>query len=340
MIKQLKEHLQTLKKKTISIDELQSFAANKNIPYELFVGTILSLEKDGVLMMVKSHGRASRPPFLALTYRIQQATLKEEYFIQLQQLRLELHKLIHLDHYFRLNENIIKKDLTYLRQIDHFLIDKGLPTYAVPAPERSFELVGNEKWIEEGGGADCLKRVDLWESMKIMPVADPLMFAVNGERMDEQHHVHLIVENKTTYQGLLPALRGSRFTTMIYGSGWKIDKGMEAFHEQLLVGGTHTFYYFGDLDRAGISIWYKLYEMIEALPALVFYDKCLQHPASPGKETQTILDGALNAFLSFFPDSKHREMIDMIETNHYLPQEVLKTRELQMIWRAWSDAIS
>lgn len=340
MAKRLEKYLQTVKKKTISIDELQNFAATENIAYEQFVAMVMSFEEDNLLTVVKSHGRTSRPPFLAHTYRIQQAVLKEDYNSQLQKLRLELHTLIHLDRYFRLNENIIKTDLPYLRQIHHFLVEKGLPTYAVPAPERSFELVGDEKWIEERGGAECLKRIELWDAMRIMPVADPIMFAVNGERIAEQHHVHLIVENKTTYQGLLPELKGSRFTTIIYGSGWKIDKGMEAFHEQLLVDGTHTFYYFGDLDRAGISIWYKLYKMIDALPALVFYNKCLQHRPSAGKETQTILVGALPAFLSFFPEDEHRKVTQMIENDYYLPQEVLKTRELQLIWRAWSDAIS
>ncbi|MEK5038479.1 Wadjet anti-phage system protein JetD domain-containing protein [Sporosarcina sp. FSL K6-3457] len=339
MIEHLKKYLQTLKKKTISIDELQSFSANANIPYEQFVDMIQSLEKSHVITMVKAHGRTSRPPFLANTYRIQQAALKEDYFVQLQQLRLELHKQIRLDRYFRLNEKVMQQDLPYLRKIHQYLVNSGLPTYAVPAPERSFELVGDEKWIEETGGAECLKRVELWDKMNIMPVGDPLMFAVNGVRINENHHIHLIVENKTTYQGLLPALKDSRFTTLIYGSGWKVDKGMESFHEQLLVNGVHTFYYFGDLDRTGISIWYKLHQAFDVLPARAFYDKCLQCRPSLGKETQTILDGALASFLSFFPENEHSNIIQMLKTNHYLPQEVLKTRELQMIWRVWSDAI-
>lgn len=137
--------------------------------------------------MVKEHRRTLRQPSLAHTCRIQQAALNEQYHIHLQQLRLSLHKSIHLDRYFKLNQKVLTRDLPYLLQISEFLTTNGQPSYAVLAPERSFELVGDEKWIEEGRGAGCLKRIELWDAMKMMPVADPLMFAVNGRRISEQH---------------------------------------------------------------------------------------------------------------------------------------------------------
>lgn len=339
MIEKLKSELQTFRKKTISIDELQQFKSTEDLNYEQFAEIIQQLEDEKMLIMVKSHGRSPRPPHLAHTYRIQKATLKTHYFIDLQKLRLEFHPLIQLDAYFKSDETLLQKDLPYLRKIDYYLKSHGLPTYEVPAPERSFELVGNEKWIEYAGGEECLKRIALWEAMLIIPVSDPLMFAVNVSNLHKTKHVHLIVENKTTYQALLPTLQSSQLTTLIYGSGWKISKSLENFHLQFPIGGAHQFYYFGDVDRTGISILYQMNERYDAAPAMAFYEACLQVEPSLGKETQTLLQDALPYFLSHFNGTQQLKIETMLETNHYLPQEVLKTKQLQEILGVWSDAI-
>lgn len=339
MIENLKSELQTFRKKTISIDELRQLKSTEHLSYEKFAEIIQQLEDEKILVMVKSHGRSPRPPHLAHTYRIQKAALKTQYFIDLQKLHMELHPLIQLEAYFKMDETLLMKDLPYLRKIDHYLKNHGLPTYEVPAPERSFELVGNEKWIEEAGGEECLKRILLWKDMQIIPVSDPLMFAVNGSHLHKTSHIHLIVENKTTYQALLPALQSSRLTTLIYGSGWKITKSLENFHLQFPIEESHQFYYFGDVDRTGISILYKMNELYNIVPATLFYEACLQVAPSFGKETQTLLKEALPYFLSHFNSQQQVGIKTMLETNHYLPQEVLKTKQLQEILGVWSDAI-
>lgn len=339
MIEQLKSELQTFRKKTISIDELRQLKSTAYLSYEQFAEIIQQLEDEKMLEMVKSHGRSPRPPHLAHTYRIQKATLKAQYFIDLQNLRLELHPLIQLDAYFKSDETLLQKELPYLRKINLYIKSYGLPTYEVPAPERSVELVGDEKWIEYAGGEECLKRIGLWENMSIIPVSDPLMFAVNVGNLHKTKHFHLIVENKTTYQALLPTLQSSQLTTLIYGSGWKISKSLENFHLQFPIKGTHRFYYFGDVDRTGISILYKMNQLYDIVPATIFYEACLQVEPSFGKETQPLLKDALPYFLSHFNHTQQQKIETMLETDHYLPQEVLKTKQLQQLLGVWSDAI-
>src|SRR5690625_1420382 len=219
-LKVLREHLLEFPRRTITLNELEKISPN-NQAYEQFAAYIVTLENADILQMIQSKGRNRRNPSLAYHYRIRKGPLKEAYYNQLQQYRLQLHNAINLDAYYELNMKIWKEDLPYIKKINAYINQHGFPNKYVPAPERSFALVGNEKWIEQSGAA-LLHRINLWDALKIMPVADPLMFAINPNQTRAQKSYHLIVENKTTYQALLPVLTDSTFATLIYGSGNKI----------------------------------------------------------------------------------------------------------------------
>lgn len=263
-------YLLSYSRKTIALEELENIAQGEGKSYLHFAELILELEEDGILECVKAKGRTIKKPQLAYSYRINQAILKDEHFNRLQRARSVLHKRIQLDRYFQLPPVQFEQDQPYLQKISEYLQKNNLPQDRVPAPERSFELIGDEKWMTDGSGVELLKRISLWDEMRVIPVADPLMLAVDVSKRENSIHFHLIVENKTTYQGLLPALRDTEFTTLIYGSGRKILRGMDHFHEQVPLTGQHHFYYFGDLDLEGINIWSELSESIDARPAILF----------------------------------------------------------------------
>lgn len=325
--------------KSITIEEIEAWIPNNALTYEQFARLVLSFEDEGVLEMMKTKGRNSRTPSLAYKYHIHKQPLKMEFHKQLKQYRLQLHPSIHLDPYFALDPVKWDEDLPYLILIHEYLASYGLPSYEVPAPERSVELVGDEKWITEKRGKEILERIGLWEDMKIIPVSDPLMFAVNSAVLNQPIQKHLIVENKTTFQALLDALSDSIFSTLIYGSGNKIIKSIEQFKRQLLIPhAEHQFYYFGDIDRSGIFIWHKLKEKIPVQLAMPFYQACLKKPSLVGKTNQRIDLAAIKEFLDNFPNSERAQLHSVLKQGHYYPQEVLKTSELQQIWRhaSWS----
>lgn len=333
MQKILRKQLLHFKRNTISLSDLETLFPSEIPTYQEFAAVILALEKEGVLGMVKSRGRNQHTPSLAYHYSINKALLKKDYHAKLQDFRLIFHPSINLDAYFKLDEEVLEKDLPYLRKIDVYLKENGFPNEKVPAPERSFELVQNEKWIVEGRGSEVLHRIGLWDELKILPVSDPLMFALHPKQIDQPVHIHLIVENKTTYQALLPVLTETNFTTLIYGSGNKITKSIENFHHQLPIEGDHVFYYFGDLDRSGITIWHSLHKRQPVIPAYPFYKACLTKSAVAGKTNQRPNEQALAAFLPFFKESEQQQIQQMLENGAYLPQEVLQTKEIQQIWR-------
>ncbi|MHA6261364.1 Wadjet anti-phage system protein JetD domain-containing protein [Sporosarcina sp. CAU 1771] len=332
MEKSIRTFLLNLKKKTVTLHELEQIASTRTYPE--FAKLILSLESDGVLSPIQSHGTNGKQPALRLSYRIHIQSLQNEFHKELVAARVKLHSLIRIEHYFELPFARWQSDYPYLLAIHTYLNDQPLPTTYAAAPERSFELVANEKWITELGGKELLERIELWDKLLIIPVADPLMFAINPRKVLAANQRHLIVENKTTYQALLPKLQETDFSTLIYGVGNKIVKSIENFAHQYPVHDCeHTFYYFGDIDYAGLTIWHRLSEKVSVLPALPFYKAALLKTSPSGKQNQARLDAAVQAFNTFFPIDLQQQIEQKLADGYYYPQEILQTSELQAIWR-------
>lgn len=332
-VETIKKQLASYSKKTITLTELEFLMNPRLKSYQQFAEIVLKLEKDTILTMVKAKGRTSRTPNIAHQYRINKSALVESYHKQLQQYRIKLHPDITIDAYFSKDPSIWNEDLLYIEKIDHYIQKFSFPSQEVPAPERSFELVGDEKWIVEKGGKELLERLNLWTKLKIIPVSDPLMFAVNPAKINENRQLHLIVENKTTYQALSLSTRNSPFATLIYGCGKKIIKSIEQFSNQYPVRARHEFFYFGDIDKEGIAIWHSLSKKEQVQLALPFYEACLKKAAVKGKEYQRDQQEALDCFLDNFSNLERQLIEDVLLNGMYYPQEILKTDELQQIWR-------
>lgn len=333
--------LSSFKNKTIALGELEQMMKPFIQSYEQFTSTILTLEEDGILMMVKAKGRTNRTPSLAFQYRINKSKLAGDYHKELQHYRSHLHPSINLDEYYQEDPSTWKNHLPYLLKIDEYVKQYALPKDQVPAPERSYELVGDEKWILEKGGKAILEKIGFFSRLNIIPVSEPLMFAINPTKIDEKNQYHLIVENKTTYQGLLPALKDTHFSTLIYGCGKAVIKSIEQFPMQYPVPANHRFFYFGDLDKEGISIWASLHERQVTSLALPFYLACLKKDPASGKEYQRGRATANEQFLHFFTSKQQQQIRNLLENGQYYPQEILKSKELQQIWREsdWTSLI-
>ncbi|WP_246358524.1 Wadjet anti-phage system protein JetD domain-containing protein [Paenibacillus phytorum] len=294
--------------------------------------------------MVQRNGRTGKQPSLAYQYRVHKNRLKEDTHKEIHRARLLLHPFIQLDNYYSLEASIWEKDRPFIERIDAYLKKNMLPSTPAPEPERSFELVADEKWITEKQGKELLVRIGLWDKLLILPVDDPLMFAVNPYGLTNAVHKHLIVENKTTYQALLQVLPDVPFATLIFGGGYRVTKSIELLSMQLpLRDAAHEFYYFGDIDKEGISIWHLFNERVLALfgspakPALPFYRACLSRDFTYGKENQRDNERAVQAFMSHFTAEEQVKISDCLRAGGYFPQEILPTHELCTIWRhtAW-----
>lgn len=328
------DFLKAYSKTYITLGQLEQNCPG-NVTYLQFADYILALERQGLLKKVAAAGVNGKEPLLANKYAVQKAELQTHHQ-QIKQTQLAVHALINLDHYFKLSAKTWRSDAAYIEKIDAYLKDHGLPPKPASMPQRSYELVGNEKWLEQGGAA-VLQRIGLYESMRIESTADPLMLAINPAQIRAARHWHLVVENKTTYYALAPALKHTVFTTLVYGQGWKAAANLHLLPDQLnLKEAEHRIYYFGDLDAEGVAIWWGVHQRIPALPAAPFYRAFLNKTAETGKQNQRLDQKAWRGFLNYFNPRDKQTLIDLLAGGKYYPQEALDSARLQQIW---SDSI-
>ncbi|MCQ4085941.1 Wadjet anti-phage system protein JetD domain-containing protein [Saccharibacillus sp. JS10] len=341
--------IDTHRKSNIDLTELQSAIAGQPIDYASFAEALLQLEQIGLLVPVQSHGRNGRTPSLAYRYRIDRQKLRRDQVAVIQAAAHTLHSAIKLDVYYKRTPAEWETDLPRIRQIDRYLSEQGLPETEITAPERSFVLTGDEKWIDEQGGRELLEKLGLWASMRIISASDPLMLAIHPSLFSDPFACedrsptarHLIVENKATFHALLSGIERLPFSTLIYGSGSKIIGNLQMFDKQVpLPNSSHTFYYFGDLDWEGIRIWHSLNERYNNIrPAVPFYIAALEHEAVSGKTNQRQNPIALSIFLQHLPEQAARKLNDLLNQGCYIPQEVLSSEELHRIGRmsVWNE---
>lgn len=333
-------------KATVGLSDLEQLFRGDAIDYGLFAKWVLELESEGILEPVKVHGRNGRIYSLAYHYRIQKRLIHGEYIRELHFWGSKLHATIQLDSYYHLGPYKWREDLPYIQKIDTYLRKGTLPQSHAPAPERSYELVRDEKWLSEQGGQALLERIGVAELMKIVPVSDPLMLAVNTSiGFNSNKHLHLIVENKTTFQGLVSALPQLPFSTLTLGYGRKIIGNLDMLRLQYPIPhAEHKLFYFGDLDLEGILIWHDLQTRFPVNLAMPFYCACLGKEATEGKRNHRLNEVALQLFTEQFPANEAERINVMLREGYYIPQETLRSEELievgrDTIWDQYTQSL-
>lgn len=323
----------------ITLSQLEEMVGRPET-YEEFAGIVQQLVERNVLQPVKSAGLTIQTPKLSYKYRILKHSAKKTLRETIERMQLKLHSSISLDAYYRLTQEQLEQDQQYITNINDYLVTHGLPTLPAPAPERSQQLVGDEKWIQHKGGRRVLERLGLWSTMQIVDVKEPLRFAIHPNNIGLKEQYHLIVENKTTYEALLPVLTETCFSTLIYGAGFEIVGSISLFDKQYpLPNVKHTFYYFGDIDFAGISIWYLLQRQQRIYLALPFYEAALNDEGKRIPKKQLKDEEAIVQFIGQLSEASKQKCQQLLDKRFYISQEVLVTSELQNIWKAMSDKL-
>ena len=320
------EYLKTYKKKTIKLSELEKLPdGSRN--YEDFEACINKLVENEVLAE-----KGDKINSLSLSYNINHYKLKKDKIDEINTYIFKFSKEIDLGEYFKLSEETFHNDLPFIHIVDDYILKNGFPKSYVTSQERSFNISGDEKWIDEKNGKKILERIKVWDKLKIENDSDPLMLAVNQKGFESSIHYHLIVENKATFLALMDILKETNYTSLIYGCGWKIVSNYYMLDKQLNLKDKNEFMYFGDIDKEGISIWNSLNEKMKVNIAVDFYKELLKKDYSIGKKSQKRNEKAINNFLDFFSNYEKEVFLNMINNDGYLPQEGLNKEELKRIW--------
>ena len=343
MKKTAAEFLSSQKKKTIASEMIERHVSGllgtdgywKTGGYPVFAAAIQGLVDEGLLSPVKAKGLNCKNPALFYWYRIVPRDEKPEQ-AKRQQLLTYYHPAINTSFYLN-HAGEFTQDEPALDLLDHFFKTTPALSRVVPitANERSFQIFGDEKWLLSTEGQKFLQRVGLsLGALRCYVTHEPFFYYARRIAGADSGVKALIVENKDTFFSLktlfqegLSSWAGVSFALLIYGEGRKIEKSLSFFDELEDYRGIPVdFYYFGDLDPEGISIWHALTGKKPVKPFVYFYKKLFERygGAAPHlRKGQRFSQAATLDFLAHFQSDTAAGIQKMLQAGHYLPQEGL-----------------
>lgn len=221
------------------------------------------------------------------------------------------------------------------RRLNDFFRKGGASRPMVPVKERSYGIFGDEKILErilDGQfGYEGRLTLELLRCYRVPLVPVHLTFEQGGADV-------LIVENEATFD---TARRWNRqrlhFRAVIYGRGKEVEKTTDFLLTEIQPK-PGVLYYFGDLDRHGIVMPYRLSRALvqqggrPLLPALASYRRLLQQAPSAvtslefaenresaGENSGQVWRGALD----WFPPELRAPIESLLNTDQRIAQEAI-----------------
>jgi hypothetical protein len=234
----------------------------------------------------------------------------------------------------------------YIQKIDSLLKQDSCPI--LTANERSYLIFNDEKALTDPGKATIDGLVILRklgnlkiEDLKAKETFEPF-FCYQTEMFENIANSRprrvLIIENKDTFWTLVDAIKSKRLCNihlLIFGEGMAITKKF-AFIQYLRGLPSDQYYYFGDIDYAGIIIYNTLRENFpeyDIVPAVPFYEYMLHivgiENSRSLKSTKNIDPSNLSPFIDYF-DAESVDIIrEIVENKRCIPQEAINNNNIE-----------
>lgn len=330
----LKKWLEEKTKKTIELSEIMSSYGKG---YEALCQEIKEMIELGLLLPVKASGQNGRRPVLYNRYKIQRKA--SDYSEALEEIRYLYPKFDHqyyMDHpeqYLKTREEILA--------LSRFLWDRrGELERPMSINERSFSIFGKEKFLKTNenlfDGIFRMKEFSI-EALNYYSTPEPFFEYVFDEPKDKNI---LIIENKDTWYTLRKVMNDTKrnrifdveINRLLYGEGKKVTRStgrLKEYHDEFLGEGNHRFYYFGDLDYEGISIFQELVSMNPDMEIHLFkelYSMMLEERKNMVlPETRDHRDprAKLDDFLLNFTVQEKIIIRELLTASQYIPQEIV-----------------
>lgn len=256
-----------------------------------------------------------------------------------------LHKKINMSYYAKhASEYFEVEDI--IHKINDVLYDNN--SEILTANERSYLIFGDEKAImypEDASidGSDILKKLGglTLEDLKAKRTFEPFFYLATNEyhKLTEGRNV-LIVENQDTFNTFMDAVSKGQLPhihLLIYGEGNAIIRKF-GFIQNINGKPKDNYYYFGDLDPVGISIFHNLkktfvdYDIIPAVSLYTYMINKVNSAKAPRlRKTQKVNDDSLSQFIAAFGTENGMIIKDMIYSEKYLPQEVINKTDIERL---------
>ncbi|MDY0386103.1 MAG: DUF2220 family protein [Methanolobus sp.] len=349
LIRNIIEQHKNRKKKTIEtkyiVSELKNLGANLYSDHSLarpFATTMQQLVDDGVIKPIgNSH---SIPDY---------GGAKGKYSINLKYFRLGddilpssvlngLHPKLNMSYYVKHASEFYELESIIHRINDLLYADSP---EILTANERSYLLFRDEKAIlspEDASidGLEILKKLGglTLKDLKAKRTFEPFFYlATNGYHDQTEKRNVLIVENQDTFNTFMDAVKEGQLPDvhlLIYGEGNAITRKFE-FIQNICGKHDDNYYYFGDIDPEGISMFHRLKTIFpdyNIIPAVSLYsymvNKVDPTDARNLRKPQILNDEAISQFVNAFDDETGNVIKDILYSKRYLPQEVINKTDM------------
>lgn len=333
--------LKKWEKKIISKTELERLL-HTGSDAELY-SLVSAAVNSGLLTPVKSSGTNGNKSYpLYLKYRI---TIVEDYSDALSEIAM-LHPAINKTGYLGSKPEMYVKFRAPIQKLNLYLFRKQ-PEVSISKKERSFEIFGEEKQLEDKGFRSLLDRLDL--TPDILCYYETPEYCFNDyipERKTKM--VLLILENKDIWfnirrrmyeDGAFEILE-TRIDGAVYGAGNRVSEaGALSEYTRFMGAETVKYLYWGDIDRAGLNIFLSLLKnnpeidirlFVPAYAEMLHFTESLEIPDSDDHRKRM---GNYEDIYTLFSDEDRDQLIKLIENNKRLPQEIINYESLLKMMR-------
>lgn len=324
--------------KRISLEALCS--SRQSMAYQEQYQYICGLIEENKIKPVKASGTNGKKPALYREYWILEK--QKDYSHDIEEIKYTFSTMLSVDYYLA-HPDVYEKDRTYVLMLNQYLKEhRNKLEQPESWNERSFEIWNREKFLDREQGKTILKRCGIQpEELNIYRSAEPLAYYAHTRKTPQNL---LILENKDPFFSMRNYLLcghteifDTEIGTLIYGAGKGVLRSFQDFDlcaEPYMKEPGNAILYFGDLDYEGIGIYENLAERFrgrwEIRPFLQAYEKMLVKADSVEILPETKEQQNRNIrfeFFSYFEETTVEKMKNILESDRYIPQEILNTAD-------------
>lgn len=314
--------------------------------YQQIYDYIMKLIDNKDIAPIKNAGLNGKKPALPTAFwKYEEET---DYTDVYEKLDFKLHPMINTEYYRSHPDYFVRDEFNINLLSDYLKNNADLLNVSESMNERSFEIFRREKFFQKEGGLEFCKRLGIGRDvLNYYETSEPLSYYSYSKNTPQNI---LIIENKDTFFDIRKYMNntgnrilGVDFDTLIYGAGKGIYKTFSDYANgaEKYFNNDNNLFYFGDLDYEGIIIYEHL--------------ACMQYKNVSGKEIkiriftkayETMLDKAEligiknlpdtkinqntnigNTFLNYFDMCRRKQILQILESGTYIPQEILNEHD-------------
>ncbi len=322
-------------KKSITLEVLTDFLRVETSDTKTLFDKVSELVDASVLEPVKNSGQNGNRKYpLFKKYRI---LIKEELSDDVEKQIRQLHPTLQRNGYLTRHVQEYLRHREAIDCLNVFLFSKkaGEP---ISRKERSFEIFGREKVLDDSEVKSLLRHLEISESdLEFYDTPEYCFHDYIPQRKNEL--ILLICENKDIWFNIrrcmfeehFKSLFGVSIDGVVYGNGNKVSNKAGALVEYVRFMGNprQTFLYWGDIDREGFDIFRRTRDVNDSLNIELFipgYRKMIERAQNISLEDSPSSKKEGVSFADLFEgfSAKEQQFLNrVLEDNKLIPQEII-----------------